>query len=137
MCSHCRGEGIFITEPFKKCGGQGKARKKRKINLSIPAGVDTGSRLRVAGEGESGLYSGPPGDLYVLIHVKPHELFERQGDDIYCQIPISFPQAALGSRVEVPTLKGTQLLDIPPGNNSGEVFRIRQGGIKHLRGSGR
>ena len=111
-------------------------RKKRKINLSIPAGVDTGSKLRVAGEGESSEHSGPSGDLYVLIHVKPHEFFEQQGDDIYCQIPIFFPQAALGSRVEVPTLEGTQLLDIPPGPNSGEVFRIRQHGIKHLRGSG-
>jgi len=111
-------------------------RKKRKVNLSVPAGVDTGSKLMVAGEGESSQHSGTSGDLYVLIHVKPHEFFERQGDDIYFQIPIFFPQAALGRWVEVPTLEGNQLLDIPPGPNSGEVFRIRQGGIKHLRGSG-
>jgi molecular chaperone DnaJ len=137
MCDHCRGEGSVISDPCEECGGTGKVRKKKKINLTIPGGVDTGSRLRVAGEGRSGLHGGLPGDLYVLIHVKPHEFFERQGEDIYCQIPISFPQAALGSRVEVPTLEGTQPLDIPPGTNSAETFRIRGGGAKHLRGSGR
>jgi molecular chaperone DnaJ len=137
MCSHCDGEGSLITEPCKTCRGKGKVKKKKKINLTIPGGVDTGSRLRVAGEGEAGLHGGPPGDLYVLIRVKPHAFFERQGDDIYCQIPISFPQAALGTRLEVPTLKGSQPLNIPPGTNSGEVFRIRGGGTKHLRESGR
>jgi molecular chaperone DnaJ len=136
-CSHCRGEGSFITEPCKECRGTGKAKRKKKINLTIPGGVDTGSRLRVQGEGEPGLHGGPPGDLYVVIHVEPHEFFEREGDDIYCQIPISFPQAALGTRVEIPTLEGTKPLDIPPGTNSGEAFRIPNGGVKHLRGSGR
>jgi molecular chaperone DnaJ len=136
-CSHCRGEGSFITDPCKECTGTGRVKKQKKINLTIPGGVDTGSRLRIQGEGEPGLHGGPPGDLYVVIHVEPHEFFEREGDDIYCQIPISFPQAALGTRVEIPTLEGTQPLDVPPGTDSGEVFRIRRGGVKHLRGSGR
>lgn len=136
-CTHCGGEGTLITDPCKECRGTGRVRRKRKIHLTIPGGVDTGSRLRVQGEGEPGLQGGPPGDLYVVIHVEPHEFFEREGDDIYCQIPISFPQAALGTRVEVPTLEGTKPLEIPPGTNSGEVFRIRRGGVKHLRGTGR
>ncbi|MBW2120494.1 MAG: molecular chaperone DnaJ, partial [Deltaproteobacteria bacterium] len=136
-CSHCGGEGSVITRPCEECRGTGRIKRKRKINLTIPGGVDTGSRLRVQGEGEPGIHGGPPGDLYVIIHVRPHEFFEREGDDIYCQIPISFPQAALGTRVEVPTLEGTKQIDIPPGTNSGEVFRIRRGGVKHLRGPGR
>lgn len=136
-CNHCRGEGSFITDPCKECRGTGKVKRKKKIHLTIPGGVDTGSRLRVQGEGESGLRGGLPGDLYVVIHVEPHEFFEREGDDIYCQIPISFPQAALGTRVEIPTLEGTNPLEIPPGTHSGEVFRIRRGGVKHLRGTGR
>jgi molecular chaperone DnaJ len=136
-CHHCGGEGSFITDPCKQCRGTGKAKDKKKIHLTIPGGVDTGSRLRVQGEGETGLHGGPPGDLYVVLHVEPHEFFEREGDDIYCQIPISFPQAALGTRVEVPTLEGERPLEIPPGTNSGEVFRIRHGGVKHLRGTGR
>ncbi len=136
-CGHCRGEGSFITQPCKECKGTGKVKRKKKIHLTIPGGVDTGSRLRVQGEGEPGLHGGPPGDLYVVIHIESHEFFEREGDDIYCQIPISFPQAALGSRVEIPTLEGTKPLEIPPGTQSGGVFRIRGGGVKHLRGGGR
>ncbi len=99
--------------------------------------MDTGSRLRVQGEGEPGLQGGPPGDLFVVIHIEPHEFFEREGDNIYCQIPISFPQAALGTRIEIPTLEGTEPLEIPSGTQSGEVFRLRGGGVKHLRGGGR
>jgi len=136
-CNHCRGEGSFIIDPCRECRGTGKVKREKKIHLTIPGGVDTGSRLRVQGEGEQGLRGGPPGDLYVVIHVEPHEFFEREGDDLYCQIPISFPQAALGTRVEIPTLEGTEPLEIPPGTNSGEVFRIRRGGVKHLRGTGR
>lgn len=136
-CNHCQGEGSFITNPCIECAGTGRVKKRKRINLTIPGGVDTGSRLRVQGEGEPGLQGGPPGDLYVVIHVEPHEFFEREGDDIYCQIPISFPQAALGTQVEVPTLEGKKSIEIAPGTHSGEVFRIRRGGIKHLRGSGR
>jgi molecular chaperone DnaJ len=136
-CTHCGGEGSFITDPCKECKGTGKVKRKRKIHLTIPGGVDTGSRLRVPGEGEPGLRGGPPGDLYVIIHIEPHDFFEREGDDIYCQIPISFPQAALGTKLEIPTLEGTRPLEIPAGTNSGEVFRIRGGGVKHLRGIGR
>jgi molecular chaperone DnaJ len=136
-CSHCHGAGSFITDPCKGCGGTGRSKKKRKINLTIPGGVDTGSRLRVQGEGEAGLHGGPPGDLFVVIHVEPHPFFEREEDDIYCQVPISFPQAALGTRIEIPTLQGNHSLDIPRSTNSGEVFRLRGGGFQHLRGGGR
>jgi molecular chaperone DnaJ len=136
-CSHCGGEGSFFTHPCKECRGSGRAKKKKNIQLTIPGGVDTGSRLRIQGEGEPGLRGGPPGDLYVVIHMEPHGFFEREGDDIYCQVPISFPQAALGTRVEISTLEGRKPLEIPPGTQSGEVFRIRGGGAKHLRGAGR
>ena len=136
-CSHCRGEGSFVTHPCTECKGKGRVRGKKKIHLTIPGGVDTGSRLRVQGEGEPGLEGGPPGDLYVIIHVEPHGFFEREGDDIYCQIPVSFPQAALGTRIEIPTLDGTKPLDIAPGTQSGEVFRISGAGVKRLRGPGR
>jgi len=136
-CNYCGGEGSSITDPCKECRGTGKVKRKKKIHLTIPGGVDTGSRLRVQGEGESGLRGGPAGDLYVVIHVQPHEFFEREGDDIYCQIPISFPQATLGTTIQIPTLEGTKPLEIPPGTDSGEVFRIRRGGVKHLRGIGR
>ncbi len=136
-CSHCAGEGSFIAHPCKECRGTGRVKKNKKIHLTIPGGVDTGSRLRVQGEGEPGLQGGPPGDLFVVIHIEPHEFFEREGDNIYCQIPISFPQAALGTRIEIPTLEGTEPLEIPSGTQSGEVFRLRGGGVKHLRGGGR
>lgn len=136
-CNYCGGEGSSITDPCKECRGTGKVKRKKKIHLTIPGGVDTGSRLRVQGEGEQGLQGGPPGDLYVVMHVEPHEFFEREGDDIYCQIPISFPQATLGTTIQIPTLEGTKPLGIPPGTDSGEVFRIRRGGVKHLRGIGR
>ncbi len=136
-CTHCGGEGSSITHPCKECRGTGKVRGKKKIHLTLPGGVDTGSKLRVQGEGEPGVRGGPPGDLYVVIHVEPHGFFEREHDDIYCQIPISFPQAALGTRIEIPTLEGTKPLEIPAGTQSGEVFRIPGGGVKHLRGGGR
>ncbi len=136
-CSHCRGEGSFITHPCKECRGGGRVKREKKIHLTIPGGVDTASRLRIQGEGEPGFRGGPPGDLYVIIHTEPHEFFEREGDDIYCQIPISFPQAAIGTRLDIPTLEGTESLEVPPGTQSGEVFRLRGGGTKHLRGGGR
>jgi len=103
----------------------------------VPAGVETGSRLRLRGEGEKGEHGGPDGDLYVFIHVEPHELFERRGNDIYCRIPISFVQAALGATIEVPTLNGMEKVNIPQGTQTGAAFRLRGKGIPHLRGFGK
>ncbi|MBW1659746.1 MAG: molecular chaperone DnaJ [Deltaproteobacteria bacterium] len=136
-CSTCQGTGQIIPEPCPDCGGTGRVKKKRKVALKIPAGVDTGSRLRLRGEGEAGERGGPPGDLYVVIHVKPHEFFERSGDDIYCKVPISFTTAALGGKVEVPTLEGVETIQIKKGTQSGEVFQLKGKGFPRLRGYGR
>ncbi|MDL2281056.1 molecular chaperone DnaJ [Selenomonadales bacterium OttesenSCG-928-I06] len=136
-CPRCKGEGKVIKTPCKKCSGRGRIRVKRKIKIKIPAGVDSGSRLRVANEGESGQRGGSSGDLYVFLFVKPHKLFTREGNDIICEIPISFVQATLGAEVEVPTLDGKVSLKIPEGTQSGSVFRIKGKGIAHLRGYGR
>ena len=105
--------------------------------MKIPAGVDNGSRLRLSGEGEGGLRGGPPGDLYVVLRVEPHEFFEREGDDIICQVSISFYQAALGAEIETPALEGAETITIPPGTQSGEIFRLKDKGVYHLRGHGR
>ncbi|MDI3540633.1 MAG: molecular chaperone DnaJ [Thermosediminibacterales bacterium] len=136
-CSNCHGDGRIIKEPCKKCNGRGKVRKTRKIHIKVPPGVDTGSRLRVAGEGEAGEKGGSPGDLYIFIHVKPHQFFVRQGDDIVCEFPISFIQAALGDEIQVPTLEGKVNLKIPEGTQPGTLFRLKGKGIPHLRGYGR
>jgi len=136
-CDRCQGEGKIVDTPCKECKGQGRVRKYRKIKVKIPGGVDNGSRLRISREGEAGTRGGPPGDLYVYIHVKPHEIFERHGQDIICEIPISFVQAALGAEMQVPTLDGKVALKIPEGTQSGTSFRLRGHGIPHLRGSGR
>lgn len=136
-CDRCRGEGKIVKTPCKECGGKGRARKQRKIKVKIPAGVDNGSRLRVAHEGESGVRGGPPGDLYVYIFVKAHKLFTREGSDVICEVPISFVQAALGDEIEVPTLDGQVKLRIPEGTQPGAVFRVKDKGIPHLRGHGR
>ena len=136
-CPSCRGEGMIITEPCRPCMGTGRKKVTKKVNIKIPAGVETGSRLRLRGEGEQGSFGGPSGDLYVFIHVEPHEFFERNGDDIYCRIPISFIQAALGTNIEVPTLGGAEKLKIPKGTQTGKTFRLKGKGIAHLRGFGR
>jgi molecular chaperone DnaJ len=136
-CSRCRGQGFFIPRPCGECRGSGKAKKRKKIPIKIPAGVDTGSRLKVTGEGGEGDRAGRPGDLYVVLHVEPHTFFERHEDDILCQIPISFVQAALGEDIEVPTLNGAQKLTIPPGTQSGQIFTLRGQGISHLDGFGK
>jgi molecular chaperone DnaJ len=112
-------------------------RRNKKIHLKIPPGVDTGSKLRIRGEGEDGERGGVPGDLFIFLYIEPHDFFSRDGDDIICQIPISFPQAALGSEIEVPTLNGKGNLAIPKGTESGEVFRIKGEGFPKLRGYGR
>ena len=117
--------------------GRWQSQKNRKIHIAIPPGVDTGSKLRVRGEGDDGERGGPPGDLYVFIYVEPHDFFSREGDDVVCQIPISFPQAALGSEIDVPTLNGKRKLTIPRGTENGELIRIRGEGFTKLRGHGR
>jgi len=136
-CSQCHGEGQYIPHPCKDCRGTGKVKKKKKIQISIPPGVDSGSKLRIRGEGEEGERGGPPGDLYVFIYVEPHEFFTREGDDLICQVPISFPQAALGAEIEVPTLDGKRTLTIPRGIESGEFLKIKGEGFPKLKGSGR
>jgi molecular chaperone DnaJ len=136
-CDACHGEGTFIKERCPDCGGNGRIQRERKIEVKVPAGVDTGSRLRVGGEGEAGSRGGPPGDLYLVIHVRPHKVFKRDGDDIIVEMPISFAQAALGMELEVPTLEGKARVKVPEGTQPGTFFRLRGKGIPHLRGYGR
>lgn len=136
-CGQCRGEGNIIPNPCKECRGHGKVRKNKNIQIRIPPGVDTGSKLRIRGEGEDGEKGGPPGDLFVFLYVEPHDFFTREGDDVICQVPISFPQAALGTEIEIPTLNGKKNLTIPNGTESGDVLKIRGEGFTKLRGFGR
>jgi molecular chaperone DnaJ len=136
-CGQCRGEGMIISDPCPKCHGQGRIRKQESLSVRIPAGVDNGSRLKLRGEGEAGYGGGAPGDLYVIVHVKEHPLFARQDNDIVIEVPISFPQAALGCEIEVPTLDGKVKLKIPSGTQSGKVFRLKGKGIVDLHGYGR
>lgn len=136
-CNQCRGEGKYISSPCKECRGSGWVKKNKKIKIKIPAGVDTGSKLRIRGEGEEGERGGPPGDLFVFLYVEPHEFFVRDGDDIVCQIPISFTQAALGAEIEIPTLNGKKNLTIARGTENGEIFKIKGEGFPKLRGHGR
>lgn len=136
-CHRCHGTGEIITSPCGTCHGQGRVRRTRNISITIPAGVDTGSRLRVAGEGEAGILGGPPGDLYVIIRVRPHKVFERRKNDVYMEIPISIVQAALGDEIEVDTLDGKEKLRIPEGTQTGATFTIKGKGIPRLHGSGR
>ena len=136
-CPQCRGQGGMITTPCPECSGGGKVTVEKTVQLKIPAGVETGSRLRLRGEGEEGEHGGPSGDLYVFLDVENHEVFERNGDDIYCRAPITFLQATLGGTVEVPTLAGTEKLKIPRGTQPGRIFRLKGKGIPHLRGYGR
>lgn len=136
-CPQCRGEGRIVKDPCRVCMGTGKAKTKREINLKIPAGVETGSRLRLEGEGGEGEFGGPSGDLYVFIHVEPHEFFKRNNDDILCQVPISITEATLGANIEVPTMEGSAKIKIPKGTQNGKIFRLKGKGISHLRGFGK
>ena len=136
-CPQCHGEGRSIRYPCPDCRGTGQVESSQKVSVKIPAGVDTGTRLRLTGEGESGSRGGPPGDLYVFINVDPHNFFKRNYDDIICQVPISFIQATLGADIDVPTLKGEKKLHIPKGTQPGDVFRFKGEGIPSLRGHGR
>ncbi|MCX8091193.1 MAG: molecular chaperone DnaJ [Verrucomicrobiae bacterium] len=135
-CPQCRGAGRVIERPCKACHGEGRRERTSKIRLRIPAGVESGSRLRSAGNGEAGLRGGPPGDLYVVLHVKPHEIFQRDGDDLYCEVPVSMVQAALGGEIEVPTLDGKATIKIPPGTQPGTMFRLKGKGVKNVQGYG-
>ncbi|HSH25854.1 MAG TPA: molecular chaperone DnaJ [Massilibacterium sp.] len=135
-CPHCQGTGEFIKEKCSDCLGKGTVRKTKKIRVKIPAGVDTGQQIRIPGEGEKGINGGPNGDLYVVFDVNDHEFFERDGNDVYCEMPLTFTQAALGDEIEVPTLHGKVKLKIPAGTQTGTRFRLRQKGIKDVRGYG-
>jgi molecular chaperone DnaJ len=126
-----------ITSPCKTCRGQGRTEKEQQLEVKIPAGVDTGARLRLAGEGEAGQSSGPAGDLYVVIHVKEHDIFERQGNNLYVNVPVTFTQAALGAEISVPTLDGEETLTVPEGTQTGSIFRLKGKGIVSLQGHGR
>ena len=135
-CHTCRGTGRTISKPCGRCSGAGQVRSKRELSVDIPAGVDTGSRLRVAGEGEPGEGGGPRGDLYIAIEVKADDIFVRDGNSIICEFPVSFTQAALGATVRVPTLKGEAHLKIPAGTQSGAALRLRKMGMPDVRGYG-
>jgi molecular chaperone DnaJ len=136
-CSTCRGTGRIIKTPCQNCKGTGRVEREKMMEIKIPAGVETGSRLRIAGEGEAGTQGGPTGDLYVVIHVKEHERFERQGSNLYSSVPITFAQAALGAEISVQTLDKQQTLKIPPGTQTGTVFRLKNHGVPVLGGRGR
>jgi molecular chaperone DnaJ len=136
-CHRCHGEGKIITDPCNKCGGTGRIRRRRKIRVTIPAGIDEGQMLTLRGEGEPGLRGGPRGDLYIVIHVKPHELFTREGYNVHLKMPISFADAALGGEIKIPTLDGTVSFTIPEGTQTGTKFRLRGKGIPHINGRGR
>lgn len=133
-CPNCRGQGKTISDPCPDCHGQGRVQKKKTLSAKIPAGVDNGDRIRLAGEGEAGENGGPNGDLYVQIQVKPHPIFTRDENDLYCEMPISIATAALGGELEVPTLKGRLKLKIPAETQSGNLFRMRGKGVKQVRG---
>jgi len=136
-CPRCRGMGTIIKNPCDTCLGQGRIRRTRKLSVKVPPGVDTGDRIRLGGEGEAGRNGGPAGDLYVEVHVREHAIFERDGEHLSCEVPVSFAIAALGGAVEVPTLDGNVTLKIPAETQSGRMFRLRDKGVKPVRGGAR
>ncbi len=134
-CPSCQGQGTVISSPCEKCHGQGRVRDQRKLSVKVPAGVDTGDRIRLSNEGEAGVNGGPSGDLYVEVHVASHQIFEREGNHLHCEVPVSFTVAALGGSIEVPTLSGKVSLKIPSETQSGSLFRLRNKGVKSIRNS--
>ncbi len=134
-CPHCHGNGKIISDPCSKCHGEGRVQKQKTLSVKVPAGVDTGDRIRLSGEGEAGENGGPPGDLYVQIAVREHPIFKRDGSDLFCEVPVSFATAALGGELEVPTLVGKVKLKVPSESQSGKLFRLRGKGVKSVRGS--
>lgn len=133
-CPTCRGRGSVITDPCGKCHGQGRVEETKTLSVKVPPGVDSGDRIRLGGEGEAGMEGGPPGDLYVQVAVKPHEIFEREGKNLYCEVPTAFVEAALGGELEVPTLDGRVKLKVPPETQTGKLFRLRSKGVTPVRG---
>ncbi len=136
-CPTCQGTGSVITDPCPKCKGEGRLLRQRTVDAKIPAGVEDGTRIRFSGFGEGGLHGGPPGDLYVVLHVKEHPFFEREANDLHCVIPVSYTQAALGAEISVPTLEGEHVLKVPDGTQSGTTLRIRGKGVPILNGHGK
>ncbi|MDP1655615.1 MAG: molecular chaperone DnaJ [Hylemonella sp.] len=134
-CPHCHGSGKIIPEPCTSCQGQGRIKRQKTLEVKIPAGIDDGMRIRSAGNGEPGTNGGPPGDLYIEIRLRKHDIFERDGDDLHCAVPISIVTASLGGEIEVPTLAGKAAIDIPEGTQTGKQFRLRGKGIKGIRSS--
>jgi len=135
-CPACRGSGKQIKDPCPDCRGQGRVQKQKTLQVNIPAGVDNGDRIRLAGEGEAGPMGGPAGDLYVQVSVRAHEFFERDGNDLHCEVPISFVDAALGGELEVPTMDGRVKLKVPAETQTGKMFRVRGKGVPNVRGGG-
>ena len=136
-CPACQGAGNVITDPCPKCKGEGRLMRERVVETKVPAGVEDGTRIRFSGLGEAGAFSGPAGDLYIVLHVKEHAFFEREGNDLHCVVPISFPQAALGTEIMIPTLEGEHKLKVPEGTQSGTSFRIRSKGVPILNSHGK
>ncbi len=134
-CPQCHGRGKIITTPCGTCHGSGRVKKSKTLSVKIPAGVDQDDRIRLTGEGEAGINGGPPGDLYVVVYLKPHSLFKRDGADLHCEMPISFGVAALGGELEIPTLDGHAKIKIPAGTQTGQLFRLKEKGIKPVRGT--
>jgi molecular chaperone DnaJ len=136
-CGYCRGTGSIISRPCSTCRGAGRVEKERKLTVRVPAGIATGQRLRLTGEGEAGPSGGAAGDLYVVVHVQEHEFFQREGNDLFCEIPVSFPTIALGGEITIPTLDGTQTLKVPEGTHTGTTFRLRGKGMPDVSGRAR
>ena len=136
-CGQCRGTGSVIAKPCSTCKGAGRVQKERKLTVRVPAGIATGQRLRLTGEGEAGGPGGPPGDLYVVIHVQEHPFFHRDGNDLYCEVPLNFPTLALGGEIRIPTLEGEEPFKVPEGTGSGQSFRLRGRGMPDVSGRGR
>ncbi len=135
-CPQCRGRGVLISDPCGKCHGRGVREETRTLSVKVPAGVDNGDRIRLSGEGEASMNGGPRGDLYVQIHVREHEIFQRDGRNLYCEVPISIVDAALGGELEVPTLGGKVKLKVPSETQTGRLFRLRGKGVSSVRGGG-
>ena len=132
-CPTCSGKGKIITDPCRECHGQGRVEKTKTLSVKVPAGVDTGDRIRLSNEGEAGENGAPAGDLYVQVHVKQHKIFERDGNNLYCEVPLSFTRAAIGGEIEVPTLEGKVKLKVTPETQTGKMFRLRNKGVKSVR----